>query len=54
MGADLLSELVTALKSLRRVAVWDEDTDRGEFDAALAQADAAIAKLERAQAFQNE
>lgn len=37
-----------ALRRLRAVAVWDEDTDRAEFDAACAEADAALAVAEAA------
>lgn len=42
-------ELLTALKALRMVAVWDEDADevgRADFDAAAALADAAINRAE--------
>ncbi len=35
--------LLAALEALAQVAVWDEDSDRAEFDAASAQARAAIA-----------
>lgn len=35
--------LAAALKRLSDVAVWDEDTDRDEFDAAVAQANKALA-----------
>jgi phage shock protein A len=37
-----------ALRRLRAVAVWDDDTDREEFDAACADADAALAVAESA------
>ena len=39
-------DLLDALRRLCAVAVWDEDTDRAEFDAAISGADAAIAKAE--------
>jgi hypothetical protein len=38
--------LLAALKALAHVATWDDDTDRAEFDAAFALAEAAIAKAE--------
>lgn len=38
--------LLAALKRLSRVAAWDDDTDRVEFDAAMADAEAAIAAVE--------
>ncbi|CDX26794.1 hypothetical protein MPL3356_60557 [Mesorhizobium plurifarium] len=41
------AELLAALKRLRRVAVWDDDTDMEEYRTATAEADAAIAKAER-------
>lgn len=37
-----------ALRRLRAVAVWDEESDREEFDAACADADAALAVAESA------
>jgi hypothetical protein len=38
-------ELLAALKRVKDIAVWDEDFDN-EFDAAMAEAEAAIAKAE--------
>lgn len=39
-------ELLAALRALAHVAIWDDETDRDEFDAASDMAQAAIAKAE--------
>ncbi|WP_067070296.1 hypothetical protein [Roseateles chitosanitabidus] len=38
--------LLAALKRLSHVATWDDETDRAEFDAAMADAEAAIVAVE--------
>lgn len=42
---DAAPRMLAALIRLNNVAVWDEDTDREEFDAASSEADAIIAEL---------